>query len=116
MPNGKIQPEFVQRLQEMGRWTSKYGESLYGTRGGPITPRSWGVTTQKGDTVFVHVLDWDDSALLLPPLPRHVKSARLLADGRPIVVQQTAAGLTVPLPAAARDPYDTVVALELATK
>ncbi|HZM51983.1 MAG TPA: alpha-L-fucosidase, partial [Vicinamibacteria bacterium] len=117
MPNGKIQPEFVQRLQEMGRWTSKYGESLYGTRGGPITPRSWGVTTQKGDTVFVHVLDWDDSALLLPPLPRHVKSARLLADGRPIVVQQTAAGLTVPLPAAAaRDPYDTVVVLELAAK
>jgi len=117
MPNGKIQPEFVQRLQEMGRWTSKYGESLYGTRGGPITPRSWGVTTQKGDTVFVHVLDWDDSALLLPPLPRRVKSARLLADGRPLVVQQTSAGLTVPLPeAAARDPYDTVVALEMAAK
>ena len=117
MPNGKIQPEFVQRLQEMGRWTSKYGESLYGTRGGPITPRSWGVTTQKGDTVFVHVLDWDDSALLLPALPRRVKSARLLADGRPIVVQQTAAGLTVPLPAPdARDPYDTVVALEMVAK
>jgi len=117
MPNGKIQPEFVQRLQEMGRWTSKYGESLYGTRGGPITPRSWGVTTQKGDTVFVHVLDWDDSALLLPPLPRRVKSARLLADGRPLVVQQTSTGLTVPLPeAAARDPYDTVVALEMAAK
>src|SRR4030095_10980847 len=64
MPNGQNQTEVVQRLQEMCRWTSKYGESLYGTRGGPITPRSWGVTTQKGDTVFVHVLDWDDSALL----------------------------------------------------
>ncbi|HEV7499090.1 MAG TPA: alpha-L-fucosidase, partial [Vicinamibacteria bacterium] len=66
---------------------------------------------------YVHVLDWDDSSLLLPPLPRRVKSARLLADGRPLVVQQTAAGLTVPLPeAAARDPYDTVVALEMVAK
>ena len=117
MPNGKIQPEFVQRLQEMGRWTSKYGESLYGTRGGPITPRPWGVTTQKGDTVYVHVLDWDDAALLLPALPRRVKSARLLADGRPIAVQQTAAGVTLSLPeAGARDPYDTVVAVELVGK
>jgi alpha-L-fucosidase len=75
------------------------------------------VTTQKGDTVFVHVLDWDDSALLLPPLPRRVKSARLLADGRALTVQQTAAGLTVNLPdASARDPYDTVVALEMVAK
>jgi alpha-L-fucosidase len=117
MPNGKIQPEFVDRLKEVGQWVSANGESIYGTRGGPITPRSWGVTTQKGDTVFVHVLDWDDSVLVLPALPRRVKSARLLKDGRPLVVQQTASGLTLPLPeAGARDRYDTVVALELAAK
>ena len=94
---------------------SANGESIYGTRGGPITPRSWGVTTQKGDTVFVHVLDWDDAVLVLPALPRRVKSARLLKDGRPLAVQQTASGLTLSLPeAGARDRYDTVVALELA--
>jgi hypothetical protein len=46
-----------------------------------------------------------------------VKSARLLKDGRPLTVQQTASGWTLPLPeAAARDPYDTVVAVELAAK
>ena len=49
MPNGKIQPEFVHTLHEMGEWLRKNGESIYDTRGGPITPRPWGVTTQKSE-------------------------------------------------------------------
>jgi hypothetical protein len=55
--------------------------------------------------------------LALPALPRRVKSARLLKGGGPLSVQQTAAGLTVALPeAGARDPFDTVIAVELAAK
>jgi alpha-L-fucosidase len=115
MANGKIQPEFVTRLAEVGRWMAANGESVYGTRGGPITPRPWGVTTQKGDTVYVHVLDSEDRALLLPALPRRVKSARRLG-GEPVGVEQTAAGVTLTLGDGARDPYDTVVALEMAAR
>jgi alpha-L-fucosidase len=113
MPSGKIQPEFVDRLKEMGRWMAANGESIYGTRGGPITPRPWGVTTRKGNAVYVHVLDWADPVLTLPALPGRVKSARFLKDGRPAVIQQAATGVTVQLPEAARDPLDTVVVLEL---
>ena len=40
MPTGRIQPEFVQRLGEVGKWMEKNGESVYGTRGGPLAPRS----------------------------------------------------------------------------
>ena len=65
-PDGTIQPEFVKRLAEVGDWLKANGETIYGTRGGPVTPRPWGVTTQKGDRVFVHVLDWKDSVLALP--------------------------------------------------
>ncbi len=39
---------------------AKNGETVYGTRGGPMPPRPWGVTTHKGNRVFVHVLDWQD--------------------------------------------------------
>jgi len=116
MPNGKIQPEFVEHLKEMGQWTAKNGESIYGTRGGPLTPRGWGVTTQKGSTVYVHLLDSPDATLSLPALPRAVKAARLLADGRPVKVQAGAAGVTLQIPEGARDPYDTVVALEMAAR
>ena len=38
MPDGRIEPRQVERLKEMGAWLSKYGESIYGTRGGPFKP------------------------------------------------------------------------------
>ena len=69
-PSGKIQPEFVERLKEMGVWTSKYGKSIYGTRGGPVPPQKWGVTTQSkdGKTVYVHILDPKAESIDLPGL------------------------------------------------
>ena len=113
MPNGRIQPEFVERLREVGEWMAANGASIYGTRGGPVAPRAWGVTTSRGDTVYVHVLDWPDPVLELPALPRPVRAARLLAGGRPVTIEPTASGLALRLPDGARDPYDTVLVLDL---
>ena len=113
MPNGKIQPEFVTRLQEMGHWLEKNGESIYGTRGGPVSPRPWGVTTQKDNKVYVHLLDWEDESLALPPLPGKVASARML-NGGVVVWREDPAGVVLRVPKAGRDELDTVVVVELA--
>lgn len=56
MPNGKIQDEFLDTLEEVGEWTSKYGESVYGTRGKVLQSQDWGTITQKNKTLYVHVL------------------------------------------------------------
>jgi alpha-L-fucosidase len=40
----------------MGEWLEKNGDSVYGTRGGPVPPQPWGVTTAKDAAVYVHVL------------------------------------------------------------
>ena len=116
MPNGKIQPEFVTRLQEVGAWLAKNGEAIYGTRGGPIAPHTWGVTTRKGDRVYVHVLDSPDTSLLLPPLPSAVRSAKLLNGGRAIEFKTGDFGTVLTLPKDAIDPIDTIVVLELEAK
>ena len=56
-PDGTIDPEFVSRLEGIGAWLDKYGHTIYGTRGGPIAPQTWGVTTHTADAVYLHVLD-----------------------------------------------------------
>ena len=112
-PDGAVQPEFVARLAEVGRWLDVNGRTVYGTRGGPVSPRPWGVTTRQGDTVYVHVLDWRDEVLALPRLARPVKSARLFANGREIRHSLERDGLVLHLDRSALDPVDTIVVLEL---
>ncbi len=113
-PDGTIQPQFAERLREVGDWLEKNGESVYGTRGGPIPPRPWGVTTHDGNRVYVHVLDWPDKVLALPKPPRPVKAARYLATGREVAFSRDADALLLRLDETAADPIDTIVVLELA--
>lgn len=56
MSNCRIQPENVGTLMAIGQWLETYGDSIYGTRKGPIQPQEWGVTTSKGKTVHVRSL------------------------------------------------------------
>ncbi len=110
-PDGTIQPEALSRLSELGAWMSKYGTSVYGTRGGPVSPRDWGVTTQRNDSVFVHVLQWRDTMLGMAPLAKKVLRATMLDTGREIPFAQSAAGLSLTLPQASSQEPDRVVVL-----
>jgi alpha-L-fucosidase len=113
MPNGEIQPEFVERLREMGKWTKQYGESIYGTRGGPVAAGPWGVTTERGSTVYVHVLDWNQPMLALAGIPRGVRSAKLLRDGSSVEFSAVRGGWVLKLGEAQREEVDRVIELEL---
>ena len=110
-PDGTIQPEAVERLRAIGDWLRVYGSSVYGTRGGPIPPRSWGATTRRGDSIFVHVLDWPDALLALPDIGVQVTSASMLRDGARVRFTQTSSGVALDLPAARPDEIDRVVVL-----
>jgi alpha-L-fucosidase len=109
MPDGRIQPEFIATLNELGKWLGKSGETVYGTRGGPVTPRSWGVTTQKGNKVFVYILNPEDNNLLIPDFGKKVKSVSVFATGTKLKFKQDAFGIAVSVPAEILDEIDTVV-------
>ncbi len=115
-PDGTMQPEAVERLQAVGEWLKTYGESIYGTRGGPVPPRAWGVTTRKGSRVYVHVLDWPDRILSLPSWGARITSAKMLGTGETVAVTDAYGAITMTLPA--RDPkeHDRVVVLETAAR
>ncbi|HEX5082185.1 MAG TPA: alpha-L-fucosidase [Blastocatellia bacterium] len=117
MPNGKIQPEFADRLKQVGAWLEKNGETIYGTRGGPITPRPWGVTTRKGNKVYLHILNWQDQVLSMPKMPKKVKSATFFKDGGKVeFLEHDKYGLFIRSPQGFTDENDTIVVLELAEK
>jgi len=95
MPNGEIQEEFATRLRALGEWLAQYGESIYGTRGGPIAAANWGVTTRKGNKIYVHVLDWKSALLALPPIPGKITSARSFPDLSPVAFTQRQDGIVL---------------------
>lgn len=79
-PNGELPATALQRLKEVGEWMKQYGETIYGTRGGLVAPHDWGVTTQKGNTLYVHILNYPDKELVLPLQGRKVKRAVVYKD------------------------------------
>ena len=58
----------------------------------------WGATTRRGDTVFVHVLDWPDRSLSLPPLGARVVRASMLGTANASTSRSRATGVTLTLP------------------
>jgi alpha-L-fucosidase len=110
MPNGRIQPEFIERLRGVGKWVERNGESIYGTRGGPLPPTSWGATTQRPGKIYVHVMDYAGDLLALSKLPP-VKSSKVLTSGAKVDVTQIEGGVVLHLPET-RDEADTVLVLE----
>jgi alpha-L-fucosidase len=115
-PDGTIQPECVERLREMGAWLKKNGASIYETRGGPIAPQPWGVTTRSknGARVYAHVLKPQDE-VRLPGAAGRLSAARLLHGGK-VELKEDKGDLVLTLPKDGRDPVDTIVVLDAAKK
>jgi alpha-L-fucosidase len=103
-----------QRLLEVGGWLKTFGETVYGTRRGPIAPQPWGVSTQKGEhtaeRIYLHVLKpkpgepivFDARMSWVPFL--FGKTAPLPLTKKPGVVE-------LDLPHKALVPFDTIVVL-----
>lgn len=79
MPDGKIEPRQTARLKEIGNWLDKNGESVYKTTGGPYKPTEWLTSTRRGNTIYLHLLNYDKNQLELPfPFEAKLQSCQLL--------------------------------------
>ncbi len=110
-PNGEIPATSLQRMKDVGVWMRQYGETIYGTRSGIVKPHEWGVTTSKGNKLYVHILKLDDAALYLPIADKKVKKATLFKDKSQVKFTQDKDGVLLKFPAAPTD-IDYVVELE----
>jgi len=109
-PEGTIQPEFVERLEAIGKWLKVNGDSIYGTTYGPLQNLPYGKTTAKDRVIYIHVLQPPaDGVLNVPGLPQRVAQVTLLADRSKLRWRQNPEKLEIILPATIPDPIDTVV-------
>lgn len=111
-PNGELPTAAIERLKEMGKWTSKYGETIYGTTAGDIPVQDWGVTTRKGNRLFIHIFDCKETELFLP-LQCKVKKAFTYDGKQPVKYKKSKQGITLIFDKA---PEGTDYIIELITK
>jgi alpha-L-fucosidase len=99
-------------MKEMGEWMATYGETIYGTRGGDVEPHPWGVSTRKGNRLFIHILDLQDASLYIP-LKAKIKKATQFVDGSALTFTQDKEGVLLKLP---KVPTETDYVVELLLK
>lgn len=90
--NGELPEAARQRMKEMGAWLAQNGETIYGTQAGDIAPQPWGVTTRKGNRLFVHIMDLKENRLILP-LTCNVKQATVFGSQETIAFEQAPGGV-----------------------
>ncbi|HKO82833.1 MAG TPA: alpha-L-fucosidase [Chitinophagaceae bacterium] len=114
MPSGAIQPEFTDTLAAAGKWLQQNGESIYGTRGGPLGPQIWGITTQKDKKIYLHLFKTPDAnSILLPGVKEKVKQVTVLGTDQKIKYKQQQEGIIITTDGVTIDGPDTVVLVEL---
>ncbi|MGC8643604.1 MAG: alpha-L-fucosidase [Isosphaeraceae bacterium] len=111
-PDGTIGAEFTDRLLEVGKWLDANGNTVYGTRKGPVSPQPWGVSTVKTSDpldVYLHIMKPVDAI----SVPRKIGSFTAFAFGAttPLPLVQHESKFELKLPETARQPIDTIIVL-----
>jgi alpha-L-fucosidase len=116
--DGTFPDESIERLKQVGAWMKINGEAIYGSKGSPLAPLSWGRCSKKeqnGNTIlYLSVFNWPaDGKLTVPGLTQPVTSAKLLATGKAVTTASSADGLVITLPEKAPDPIASVIKLQV---
>jgi alpha-L-fucosidase len=109
--SGVFPANFATRAREMGSWIAKNEQAIYGTKGGIYTPAQNYVSSFKGDKIYIHLLNGEQTDLSLPAISAKVKSAALL-DGTTLRFSQTNSGLKINFP---QDKIDSVATIAVLT-
>jgi alpha-L-fucosidase len=125
MGDGRLQPEVLERLEDVARWMSRNGESIVGTKPGLESWQAYGSSTRRDNVVYAHLLLRPyESVTVRGVRIKRLRSARALSTGEELSFQ-TRSGIldaqfnpdpigevTITVPEGAIDTFATVLALD----
>lgn len=80
-PKGTIDKKSTSMLRDIGEWMENNSESIYGCGISEFPKPEWGRYTQKGNTVYAHILEQPIGPIPLTGIPKErIKSIKYLAD------------------------------------
>ena len=88
-PDGSVPEESVRILGAVGKWMARNGQTIYASEPCQVHSSVLANFTRRGNTLYVHVHFWPGETVAVGGLRTKVRSARLLASGKPVKVQQS---------------------------
>ena len=114
--DGTIPVIMQDRLIALGEWLDVNGEAIYGTRKSLFKELAWGVSTTKGQNLYLHLFKWpEDHCLKVPGVHSKVAHATLLHDRArtPLKIRADGETLHIDLMGYHPHPHASVIALEM---
>ncbi|HQK21346.1 MAG TPA: alpha-L-fucosidase, partial [Candidatus Latescibacteria bacterium] len=85
---GRIPEPAVERLRVVGEWMRTNGKAIYGATRAPLVTHSFATPTRVGDRLYLLSAHWPGSTASFGWCGNRVLSAKLLATGERLIVEQ----------------------------
>jgi alpha-L-fucosidase len=116
MGDGEFAPEDMNILKGIADWMKTYAQSIYQTTKTPLPFQSWGVSTRKGNLLYLHVFNWpQNGTLTVGGLKSNISKAYLMADASKKALNVNRIDpldVNISLPSHAPDQNNSVIVLE----
>ena len=109
-PDGSLPAVALNRLEEIGKWLSENGETIYGTTGGEVVVGDQVVSTRKGNKCYLHVLN-NELKQLQFSYQHKIKRVTSFATKEKLKFKQSGKGVVITLPQTL-DPTDYIIVIE----
>lgn len=107
---GQMPADFIDRLDELGKWIKSRAQSIYNTKGGPYIPTSDYVCTFNSKTLYLNIFASKGDTLTLPALPAKINKAYLIS-GKEIHFIQTKGSLKLIVSKSDREKIATLITI-----
>ncbi|MBO9154425.1 alpha-L-fucosidase [Chitinophaga sp. GCM10012297] len=115
---GEFPEESIKSLKGIGEWMKVNGEAVYGTKGSPLKPQSWGRITRKqhgnNTILYLSVFEWPaNGSLEVTGLNKPVKSAVVIGSKASVKSGNGGGNAIFTLPAKGTNDIATVIKVEV---